>query len=305
MLNTPPPEDRQDRKRHPLERDPQPPPIPPSDEPPQAQRQRLTLHIATVKPYVVYAIIVLNVLIFAVRALSPQIDQQLTQWGANVPLYVLQDGEAYRLLTAMFLHLGVYNSFGGLALAGALHIFLNMYILYGTGVRTEQVFGHARFAVIYLLGGLAGSVLSAVFGAASDDLLTASLGASGAVFAVISARWVYLYKHRLLFGVGGRIEQARLAQFLAINLIFGLFTAIGTSSLGRIDNFAHIGGVLGGALLAWVISPFFVLRSHPDQTGRAVMADDINPLQTHYREVTLFAILLMALLIVVRLLYSP
>ncbi|MBK8024194.1 MAG: rhomboid family intramembrane serine protease [Chloroflexi bacterium] len=305
MFNNPPPEDR---KRHPLEREPQqkatPPPPADGSEPPRRSteppRQRVTLHIATVKPYVTYGIIAINVAIFVLRALNRQIDFDLLLWGANHPPDVLQNGEVYRLVTSMFLHASIYSTFGAFALQNALHLIFNMYILYMEGTRTEQIFGHLRFAAIYFLGGLAGSVLSTVL----NDPSVYSLGASGAVFAVLGARWVFLYKHRILFGAGGRFERARVTQLLVLNLVFGLLTALsGGSALGRVDNFAHLGGALGGAALAWAIAPFFVLRTHPDQTNHLV-AEDINPLRNHYRELTLFALSLMAVLIVGRLMFA-
>lgn len=292
MFNDPPPEER---KRHPLEREPQKSASPPpADGDPQPPRQRVTLHIATVRPYVTYAIIAANVLIFLIRAIDRQIDFNLLIWGANHPPDVLQNGELYRLFTSMFLHASIYTTMGGFALQNALHLIFNMYILYAEGARTEQMFGHVRFALIYFLGGLAGSVLST----ALNEPEVYSLGASGAVFAVLGARWVFLYKHRRLFGVNGRIEISRVTQLLLLNLVFGLLSAFG-GALGRVDNWAHLGGALGGAALAWAIAPFFVLNSHPQQKDH-VVAEDINPLKNHYRELTLFAISLMGVLILAR-----
>lgn len=299
MFNNPPPEER---KQHPLERDPlRPSPPPTSDGAPQPQqppRQRVTLHIPTVQPYVTYAIIAVNVVIFLVRATSRGVDFDLLVWGANHSPDVLQNGELYRLLTSMFLHASIYTPNGGFALQNSLHLIFNMYILYVEGTRAEQMFGHLRFAIIYFLGGLAGSVLST----ALNDPSVYSLGASGAVFAVLGARLVFLYKHRKLFGVGGRAEMSRVTQLIVINLIFGLLSTFG-SALGRVDNWAHLGGALGGAALAWAIAPFFVLRIHPEQQNH-VVADDINPLRNHYRELTLFSISLMAVLLLARLMIS-
>lgn len=293
MFNNPPPEER---KRHPLEREPQRPPTPPPTEgAPQPPRQRGILHIPTVTPNVTYVIIAINVALFLLRAASRQIDFDLLIWGANHAPDVLQNGELYRLLTSMFLHASIYSPDGGFALQNALHLIFNMYILYVEGTRTEQMFGHVRFAIIYIMGGLAGSVLSA----ALNDPNVYSLGASGAVFAVLGARLVFLYKHRKLFGVGGRAEMSRVMQLLVINLVFGLLSIFG-GALGRIDNWAHLGGALGGAALAWIIAPFFLLKSHPQQENH-VVAEDSNPLRNHYRELVLFSISLMCVLLLARL----
>ncbi len=292
MHNDPPPNAR---PRHPLEREPAPPPSPGAAG--EKQPRRATLHIPTVRPTVTYVIIAVNVAIFILRTLSRQIDFDLLIWGANQPIAVLQDGEAYRLFTSMFLHASIYAPGEGFAFVNALHLIFNMFILYAEGSRTESMFGHARFAVIYLLGGLAGSVLSASFNLPPE---TYSLGASGAVFAVLGARLVFLYKHRKLFGANGRAEIGRVTYLLGINLVFGLVSTFG-SALGRIDNWAHLGGALGGAALAWAIAPFFVLRTHPDQPDH-ILAEDVNPLRRHYRDIVLFAVALMAILIVGRLL---
>jgi rhomboid protease GluP len=288
--------DPSSRPRHPLDRDPEPPSVapPPAED---AGARRVMLHIPSVRPTVTWIIIAVNVLIFLVRALSRQADFDLLVWGANQPFAVLGNGEAYRLFTSMFLHSSIYTPAGGFALQNALHLIFNMFILYMEGTRAEQLFGHARFLAIYLLGGLAGSVLSAVFNLPVE---TYSLGASGAVFAVLGARMVFLYRHRRLFGAGGRAEMGRVGQLLAINLIFGLITAAYGSALGRIDNWAHLGGAIGGAVLAWQIAPFFILRRDPARP-EVLVAEDINPLRGRYRDIVLFIVALMAILIIARL----
>src|SRR5262245_49450215 len=115
MENNPPP-----RKRHPLERPPEPRTEPNPEE--QAQRQRVTLHIPSVKPYATYTLIAINVLIFVIRAFSPDLDEQIFLWGANHAPDVLLKGEYYRLFTSMFLHASIFNPFGGYALQNSLHL---------------------------------------------------------------------------------------------------------------------------------------------------------------------------------------
>ena len=126
------------------------------------------------------------------------------------------------------------------------------------------------------------------------------MGEPGGVFAVFGALWAFLTRHRLLLGGGGGAEMARVGQLLAINLIFGLLTAAYGSVLGRIDNWAHLGGAIGGLVLAWQIAPFFIVgrdRSRPE----VLVAEDINPLRGRYRDLVLFTIALMVILIVARL----
>lgn len=262
MINdTPPP----DRRPHPLERRPEPAGN-------AAPRQRVTLHIPAVRPTATTVLILINVAIFLVRATTPEVDRQVFLWGANHPPDVLLNAEYYRLLSAMFLHAGLFDIVGRLALPNSLHLIFNMYILYAVGTSLERLFGHTRFLVVYLLGGLGGSVLSALLGSPNSY----SVGASGAVFAILGAEFVYLYHHRRLLGASGRARRNSLLAFGIINLLFGLASTVAGSQM-RIDNWAHLGGLAGGMALAWFISPRLTLRMHPDYPGE-VLGEDTNPL---------------------------
>jgi rhomboid protease GluP len=293
MLNDPPPEKR---RAHPLEQGPnQPPPAPtpPSAQPPP-ERHPVMLHIPSVTPRVTYAVLLINILVFIIRLTSPALDEQIFMWGANHQPYVLQNGEYYRLFSSMFLHASIYSARGGFALENSLHLIFNMYILYSIGTALERLFGHARFAIIYLLGGVTGSVLSTVF----SDANVFSVGASGAVFAVLGAEFVYLYQHRKLLGARGRRQMQSLISLAVINLVFGLVTTVSTGPI-RVDNWAHIGGALGGLLLAWFIGPIFIVSTHPTQPN-ALIGEDINPLRNKYGIVSLYAAALLLVLIFAR-----
>lgn len=175
--------------------------------------------------------------------------------GAKFNDYILQGGEYYRLLTAMFLH-------GDLT-----HLFFNGYALYIIGRGIERLYGHARFLVIYFLGGLTGSVLSLLFSE------YASVGASGAIFAIFGAEMIFLYRHRKLFGGLARRRLNNLVFLLAINLFIGLVPG------SRIDNWGHAGGFLAGVVLAWFIGPLFSRAGMPTGTPPAIELVDQNPLQ--------------------------
>lgn len=155
--------------------------------------------------------------------------QVLTTFGMKVDQLVAA-GQIWRLFTAMFLHIGV------------LHLLSNLYALYILGPMVEGYYGHARFLAIYLLGGLTGSVASYAFSTA------ASAGASGAIFALVGATTVYFLRYRENFGARGRAIVQNMFVVIAINLIFGL-------SVPFIDNWGHIGGLLGGAVVAWGLLP--------------------------------------------------
>lgn len=285
MLNDPPPERR---KPHPLEREPAPPPAPPGGQPP---RQQVILHIPSVRPNVTYAIIAINVAVFLIRLTSRQLDAQILQWGANNSVDVLQNGEAYRLLTSMFLHASIFGARGGYELSNSLHLIFNMYILYAIGRQVERLFGHIRFGLIYLLGGLGGSVLSAALSGGNSF----SVGASGAVFAIIGAQFVYLFQHRKLLGARGRAQMQSLIMLGVINLFFGVLTGVGNSGV-LVDNWAHLGGAIGGLALTWGIGPMFIMRRHPEQPNE-LLAEDINPLKNRYWVLTLYVVALMVILI--------
>jgi rhomboid protease GluP len=283
MLNEPPPGER---RRHPLDR---PPARPPED--PQRPRQQLTLHLPRVEPLVTYGLLALNIGVFILRALSPRLNENLLLNGANNPIAVLVDGEYHRLLASMFLHSSIITPDGEYMLQNSLHLIFNMYILYSVGTTLEALFGHWRFGLVYLLGGLAGSVLSTVF----NPPQTFAVGASGAVFAILGAEFIYLYRHRKLLGEMGRAQMRHLFTLIVINLMFGLVTEFGGGV--RIDNWAHLGGLIGGVVLTWNIGPLLNLQKHPDIPNH-VIGVDINPLRRKWWAVSLYISALLLILLV-------
>lgn len=230
------------RRPHPLERDPDV-----EYQQPEAARgpsERLVLNMSEVKPYLTYALIAVNIFIFALGALSIDLNEQLFRLGWNMPVQVFGDGQYYRLFSSMFLH------------AGAAHLFFNMYALYILGVQTEQMYGRERYLVIYFLGGVTGSVLSAAFG----DPMVPSVGASGAVFALLGTQILYFYRNRETLGAYGQGALRQYLILLAINLFLGF-------TIPRIDNLGHIGGLIGGAVLGWLLAPELRAHSGLDYTG--------------------------------------
>lgn len=251
-------------RRHPLEAGPQRPAPPPAgpDTPP---RQRVLLAGAAARPLVVLALIAINVAVFAVGFLLPNVGDWLFLNGASRAHEVLVQGQYYRLFTAMFLH------------AGPIHIFFNMYALYLFGSILEPLFGHRRFAIIYLLGGLTGSALSVILGDPHPPLAQAvfagaSVGASGAVFAIFGAEMVFIYRHRDLLGAQGRMQLRNLLLMLGMNLLIGVASAAPGAAV-RVDNWAHLGGLAGGLALTWLIGPRFVVQADTLRPGLLVARD--------------------------------
>jgi rhomboid protease GluP len=175
----------------------------------------------------------------------------------------------------MFLHLNI------------THIVFNGYALYIIGRDVEALFGHVRFAIIYFLGGLSGSLASFVF---TDSL---SVGASGAIFAIFGAEMIYFYQHRNLHGEAGRRHLNQLIMLMVINLALGAFS---TATSVRIDNAGHIGGLVGGVVLAWFIGPAYnVLFDPTAESGHRVV--DENPVQRWALTSVLYTVALVAALV--------
>jgi rhomboid protease GluP len=196
-------------------------------------------------------LIAANVLVFGAMLLSgaglwhSQNGVQLA-WGANFGP-ATQDGEWWRLGSAMFLHFGL------------LHLALNMWALWDGGQWVERMYGRFRFAVIYFAAGLAGNLLSLVVHAGH----AVSGGASGAIFGIYGALLSYLWLER------SRIQRGEFrwmfwaaAGFSVATIVFGLMVP-------GIDNAAHIGGLIAGLLTG-------VLFINPTLLGAAAMPQQVR-----------------------------
>jgi rhomboid protease GluP len=184
----------------------------------------------------------INVVIFILQYISTVAlgGDLLAAVGEKSNSMIIQ-GQFWRLFTPMFLH------------ASILHIGFNMYALYILGRGLERFYGHGRFLVLYLLSGFCGNVLSFLFAAAP------SLGASTAIFGLLGAEGVFLYQNRELFGNNAQRALMNVVMIAAINLIFGLSPGI--------DNWGHIGGLVGGTIFAWYAGPMLrVQGSYTDAT---------------------------------------
>jgi rhomboid protease GluP len=222
------------------------PPLPPipgqAGFPPQypvqispVQRFGRDLYAATPRVWVTYVLLAANVAVFllmvarGVSFINPDSDK-LIAWGAGFGPKTTH-GEPWRLFTQLFLH------------AGILHIGLNMVILWQIGPLVERLFGNFCFAVIYILAGLCGSLLS--------DLahpLVPSVGASGAIFGLFGALLGYLLIQR------GTIPRTILKSLLSSTTIFVVANLIIGSSQKGIDMEAHLGGLIGGFIFGALLT---------------------------------------------------
>jgi rhomboid protease GluP len=169
----------------------------------------------------VYVLIAINVIVWLLLQINP--DQMLTA-GVLLPEGI-RAGEYWRLLTPVFMH---YE---------AAHIGFNMVTLYAFGRLAERIFGTARFALVYLLAGLSGSLLSF---ALNDN---PSLGASGAIFGLFGALLAFGQLNRRVFSM---TIGPSVYGLLIVNLILGFM-------MPNIDYWGHIGGLIGGYLSAHAV----------------------------------------------------
>ena len=192
-------------------------------------------------PVVTLILILLNVAIFHPLELrliaSAQDLGPLIQFGAYSYHLIVEDGEYWRLLTSTFLH------------AHALHLLLNMGILFLLGSLLEGVYGRTRFLFFYLISAIVSSVASLPF---VQNAL--GVGASGAVFGLIGVAVALgiRYKDRLPRRLG-RILGLRLLPYIAIDILLGFF--IFPHFNYNVNNAAHLGGLFAGFVGGLVLTP--------------------------------------------------
>lgn len=192
-------------------------------------------------PVATLILIALNVAVFHPLELrliaSPQDLATLIQFGAYSYHLIVEDGEYWRLLTSTFLH------------AHALHLLLNMGILFLLGSLLEGVYGRSRFLFLYLISAIVSSLASLLF---VQNAL--GVGASGAVFGLIGVAIALglRYKDRLPQRLG-RIIGLRLLPFIGIDLLLGFFVLPHFNY--NVNNAAHISGLLTGFIGGIILTP--------------------------------------------------
>jgi membrane associated rhomboid family serine protease len=207
-------------------------------------RSRRVLAVGTPGP-VTKALVGINVAVFILEVirggtlgvgLSSSFNSSLVAQGGLQPLEIAFHGEYYRLVTAMFLH------------GGLLHVALNMYVLWLLGSMIEPALGSGRFAAVYFISGLTASAVSYWLGPVQQ----LGVGASGAIFGLLGAWLAYSFRRRdTAFGA----MQLRQALFwIGLNFVLGL-------TVPGIDNFAHLGGLIGGTIAGALVEGFGPPRS--------------------------------------------
>ncbi len=189
-------------------------------------------------------IVLLNVLVFVVvnNLLSVRTENYLISKGALSWREILDKGEYYRLATYMFLH------------SGPSHLINNMIVLLFIGDNLERAMGKWKYLLTYLASGLLAGIVSAAFNFFKyNDII--SIGASGAIFGVVGAMAYIVIVNR------GRLENLSTRQLVW----FVIFTLYGGLTSTGVDNAAHIGGLIGGFLLAAIL---YRKQRHDYEKGR-------------------------------------
>jgi rhomboid protease GluP len=183
-----------------------------------------------------------NIAVFLATALASGSAMNISgevsvHFGANFGPYTLS-GEWWRLLTYMFLH------------GGAMHIFFNMWCLWDLGRLCESLYGRWTFAAIYLITGVAGGLASVAW-----NPRVLSVGASGAIFGLAGALAASFYLGEFsLPSIAVRSTFRSLAVFIGFNVLFGFGYNVFLGGNSGIDNAAHIGGLVIGAILGALIA---------------------------------------------------
>jgi rhomboid protease GluP len=187
------------------------------------------------KPVVVYVILAITVLAYIFQAGSQYltgVDLGFAMGGKINSLIVA--GQYWRLFTPMLLH------------GSLIHILLNMYALIILGRGLEYNFGRLRFILLYIGAGFAGNVMSFIFSPSP------SLGSSTAIFGLLAAEAVFVYQNKKFYGSRAKGILINAATIAGLNLILGLSPGI--------DNWGHLGGLLGGIIFTWFGGPRWNLK---------------------------------------------
>ena len=170
-------------------------------------------------PYITYFLIILNVIFYILPIIMGNYSDVINMFCVHGPS--IRAGQYYRLITGIFLHGSIF------------HLFFNCYALYVIGSQIESFLGKGKYLFIYIVSGLIGALFSMTFGGKY-----ASIGASGAIFGLMGALLFFGYYYRVYFG---NILKSQIIPLIVLNLCLGFF-------IGGVDNFAHIGGLIGGVM---------------------------------------------------------
>jgi rhomboid protease GluP len=212
-------------------------PAPPLDSEPVPAPRMMRVPLPAAVPTAMYVLLGLTIMIYLLQLGSVFVFgyavydlDWLELYGARINS-AIRAGELWRFISPVFLH------------ASIPHVFFNMYALFTLGSMLERHFGHGRFLLLYFLGGFSGNVFSFLFTGENGY----SVGASTAIFGLAAAEGIFLYQNRKLFGEQAKRLIGNILFIVVVNLLIGLAPGI--------DNWGHVGGLLGGAIFSWFAGP--------------------------------------------------
>ncbi|RFA36406.1 rhomboid family intramembrane serine protease [Virgibacillus dokdonensis] len=179
------------------------------------------------KPRLTYIILALCVSLFLLLEWNGGSEniETLKQFGAKYNPAIIENGEWWRIISSMFLHIGL------------LHLVMNMIAVYYLGTLVERIYGSIRFLIIYFLAGIGGGIASFAFSA------NIAAGASGALFGLFGALLFFGLHHRRVFF---QTIGSNVLLLIGINIVFGF-------SIPAIDNGAHLGGLVAGFIASGIV----------------------------------------------------
>jgi rhomboid protease GluP len=231
------------------------------------------------KPRWTYVLLAINLMVWLAMTLFGLLNGLGLEGSQNVMVLVIfgaqqnelvAQGDYWRLFTSMFLHIGL------------VHLAFNSYALYILGRDIESLFGAKRFLVVYFLSGLGGSVTTFALGGNA-----VSAGASGAIFGLIGAEIAYFFVHREMFGQRGQAQLRNLLFVAVINLFLG-------ATVPGINNWAHMGGLVFGALMGFQLAPRYQAPSILI-ANEVPTLEDRNSLQKQIPSVGLLVLVMLVL----------
>ncbi|XP_071931207.1 RHOMBOID-like protein 10, chloroplastic isoform X1 [Coffea arabica] len=184
-----------------------------------------------------------NVLIYVAQIAT---QGKLLFWGAKINS-LIDKGQLWRLATSSFLH------------ANIGHLMVNCYSLNSIGPAVENISGPRRYLAVYITSAIASSAMSYWLSKAP------AVGASGAIFGLVGSFAVFVLRHKGMIK-GSEQDLRHIMNVVVLNM------AIGVLSKG-IDNWGHLGGLIGGVATSWFLGPAWKLESISND-GHEVFADN-------------------------------
>lgn len=194
-----------------------------------------------------FLLIIINILIYilmvqaGVSFFEPT-PQQISDWGGSSGVRTILQGEWWRLLTSMFVHIGI------------IHLLMNMYVLFKIGSLLEPIIGKLRFITVYLATGVFGGLLSQIWHSRADHVIVEA-GASGAIFGITGVFLAFTTTN--LFSQELKKELLKkLGIFIFANILYGI------QSTNNVSMTAHIGGLVSGCVLGYCLYPSLVYHHY-------------------------------------------